>query len=492
MDFPEELKAKILECPPEVIAYIAHLHDELDQLKSRMKELESRLNLNSKNSGKPPSSDGYAKKNRNTSNTKKKKPGGQPGHKGNTLEMSTNPDHYEYHKPHECSNCGHNLESGKITGIEKRQVFDLPPPPKIEITEHQSFTICCPHCGCKTSGVFPKQVTHAVQYGPRVKSYLTYFSHYQLIPYERVAEMCSVLFGFSVSPGTIVNITHNLANKLQPFEEEIVSVLQNEPVIHNDETGVRIAGKLHWLHVTCTRYLTYYSIQRKRGKEGMDNIGILPDFKGISVHDFWNPYLSYPCEHSFCCAHIIRELIRAEEETSQKWPHELIKLLLAAKENKERYHGLGVPIPPIIRTSLEETYNELVRIGLEENPPPINNEVKRGRKKKGFVRNLLERLWEWKEEVLRFIDNPLVPFDNNQAERDIRMMKVKMKVSGGFRSFDTARAVALIRSYISTIRKNGVNVIEGIVSAFHNIPWIQNKTGNLNEQTVLSYNLALT
>lgn len=273
--------------------------------------------------------------------------------------------------------------------------------------------------------------------------------------------------------------------------DEMVSTLHNEPVIHNDETGVRVKGKLHWLHVTCTPDLTHYSLQKKRGKEGIDNIGILPGFNGISVHDFWNPYLSYPCEHSFCCAHIIRELIRAEEETSQKWPNELIELLLEAKENKERYHGMGVPIPSIILTSLKESYDELVQIGLTENPLPIAVEIKRGRKKKGFVRNLLERLKEWKESVLRFIDNPLVPFENNQAERDIRMMKVKMKISGGFRSIDTARAIALIRSYISTIRKNGIDLIEGIVSAFHNFPWLPNKTKGIDKERYPNQNLAL-
>ena len=491
MDFPEELKAKILECPPEVIAYIVHLHERIDQLESRVKELESRLNLNSRNSGKPPSSDGYAKKNRNKSDSRKKYPGGQPGHKGTTLRQSPHPDHIEYHKPHECSKCGHSLVSGKILGIEKRQVFDLPPPPTIEITEHQSFTICCPHCGLKTSGDFPEDVTHPVQYGSRVKSYLTYLSHHQLIPYERVTEICSDLFGFSVSPGTIVNLTHNLAKKLQSFKDDIVNILQNEPVIHNDETGVRVEGKLHWLHVTCTPNLTHYSLQRKRGKEGMDNIGILPEFHGISVHDFWGPYLSYSCEHSFCCAHIIRELIRVEEETSQKWPYDLIELLLGAKENKEIFHGVGVPIPPIIRTSLMGSYDELTQIGLDENPPSVVDEVKRGRKKKGFVRNLLERLKEWKESVLKFINDPLVPFDNNQAERDIRMMKVKMKISGGFRSFDTASAIGLIRSYISTVRKNGINVIEGIVSAFHNFPWSPNRTKDISGESLLSQNLAL-
>lgn len=491
MNFPEELKSKLNETPQEVVAHIIYLQETIDKLESRVKELESKLKLNSRNSGKPPSSDGYAKKNRNTTNTRKRNPGGQPGHKGNTLKQSPNPDHCEYHKPHECSNCGHSLDSGKIIGVEKRQVFDLPPPPKIEVTEHQSFTICCPHCGSKTSGSFPEQVTHPVQYGPRIQSYLTYFSHYQLIPYERVKEICSEVFGFSVSPGTIVNLTHNLANKLCPFNEEIKIALHNEPVIHNDETGGRVEGTLHWFHVTCTPYLTLYSLQKKRGREGIDNIKILPEFNGISVHDFWGPYLSYSCTHSFCCAHIIRELIRVEEETSQKWPDELIKLLLEAKEHKERFQGGGVPIPPIIRTSLEESYDELIQRGLDENPPPIIEEGKRGRKKKGFARNLLERLKEWKESVLRFIDNQLVPFDNNQAERDLRMIKVKMKISGGIRSYDTAEAIALIRSYISTIRKNDVNVIEGLVSAFHNLPWLPNNSMDINGEISFSDTLVL-
>jgi len=482
MEFPEELKSKLRETPPEVIAYIVSLHEKIEKLETRVKELESRLKLNSRNSGKPPSSDGYAKKNRKTIDTKDKKAGGQPGHKGNTLKQSSEPDHIDYHNPHNCSQCGHNLDGENVISIEKRQVFDLPPPPTIEITEHQSFTVRCPHCGSKTSGVFPEHVTNSVQYGPRIKSYLTYLSHYQLIPYERVTEMCEDLFGFSISPGTVVNLTHNLSNKLELFEENILNVLKNEPVIHNDETGVRVDGKLSWLHVTCTPSFTHYSLQRKRGNEGIDEIGILPEYKGISVHDFWGPYLSYQCEHSFCNAHIIRELIRVEEETSQQWASKLIELLLQAKEIKEFYHNDGVLIPPVILSSIKETYNELVQKGLDENPPPIISGVKRGRKKKGFVRSLLERLNEWNTGVLKFIDYILVPFDNNQAERDIRMMKVKMKISGGFRSFDTGEAIVRIRSYISTIRKNGINVIEGIISTFYNDPWMPYQSRSIDSE----------
>ena len=472
MDFPEELKAKILECPPEVIAYIIHLHERIDQLEARVKELESRLNLNSKNSGKPPSSDGYVRKVRDKRDNQKKKRGGQPGHQGNTLTQSPNPDHIEVHKPDLCSCCGSNLENGKIIRIEKRQVFDLPPPPEIEVTEHQSFTVSCPHCGSITSGDFPENVVTSVQYGSRIKSHLAYLVHYQLIPYERVTELCSDLFGFSISPGTIVNLTHNLAGKLQKFENNILNCLKSERVIHTDETGVRVEGKTNWLHVTCTPDLTYYSLQRKRGREAIDNISVLPEYNGICVHDFWNPYLTYSCEHSFCCAHLIRELIRVEEETSQKWASELIDLLIEAKNAKEMYHNNGVLIPEIVTTSTKSTYDEIVQAGLNDNPPPLINTKKRGRIKRSFARNLLERLVTWREGILKFIVHLNVPFDNNLAERDIRMMKVKMKISGGFRDFSTGRAIALIRSYISTIRKNRVNVIDGLILAFENAPWL--------------------
>lgn len=382
MDLPEELKSKLLETPPEVIAYIIHLHEKIEKLEARVKELESRLNLNSTNSGKPPSSDGYARKIRKKRDNHKKKPGGQPGHKGNTLKLSPNPDHIEYYSPDNCSCCGRSLKNGELCCIEKRQVYDLPPPPKIEVTEHQSFTIRCPHCGAKSSGNFPESVINPVQYGPRIKSYLTYLAHYQFIPYKRLTELCADLFGFSISPGTIINLTHNLSWKLNSFEKKLLNCLKHKSVIQNDETGVHVKGKPNWLHVTCNPHLTHYSLQNSRGKEGMDKIGVLPEFKGISVHDFWGSYLSYSCEHSFCCAHIIRELIRVEEETSQKWPHKLIELLLKAKEQKKEYHGDGVPIPPIIRTSLKESYDELVQFGLDENPPPKITKGKKGRKKK--------------------------------------------------------------------------------------------------------------
>lgn len=474
MDIPEEIESKFQDTPPEVIAYIMTLHQIIESMDARIKALECRLNLNSYNSGKPPSSDGYARKNRkdSQSSSTRKKPGGQPGHKGKTLQQSPNPDHIEYYTSDFCSCCGKSLINGKITGIEKRQVYDLPPPPQIEITEHQSITILCCHCGTKSSGEFPSDVTQPVQYGSRIKSYMSYLVHYQLIPYGRATEVCSDLFGFSLSPGTIVNLTHGLSKKLHDFEDQVRDSLKNEPVIHNDETGLRIEGGLNWFHVTCTPNLTLYSIQKKRGTEAINEIGILPDFKGISVHDFWHPYLSYSCEHSFCCAHILRELIRVEEETGQKWPLQLIELLLQGKEFKEMYHHDGLMIPPIIVNSIRDSYEEIILTGLAANPPPIPNFKKRGRTKKSFARNLLERLDTYRDEILRFIDNLIGPFDNNLAERDIRMMKVKMKISGGFRNYSTAVAVALIRSYISTIRKNGLNVIEEIMSAFDNKPWI--------------------
>jgi hypothetical protein len=245
-----------------------------------------------------------------------------------------------------------------------------------------------------------------------------------------------------------------------------------EPVIHNDETGVRVEGKLNWLHVTSTSRLTHYSVQPKRGSNGINNIGILPIFTGISVHDFWNPYLSYSCTHSFCCAHILRELNRVEEETEQKWPRILSELLIQAKEIKEMFHLDDVPIPDIMVNSIKSSYDELIQAGFDENPSPVHIVGKKGRKKKSFARNLLERLDTHKDGVLRFIEGILVPFDNNLAERDIRMMKVKMKISGGFRDRATAEAVILIRSYISTIRKNGETVIEAINAAFNNNPWM--------------------
>jgi hypothetical protein len=269
-----------------------------------------------------------------------------------------------------------------------------------------------------------------------------------------------------------VNLTHHLAGKLEVFERDILHCLKTEKVIHTDETGVSAEGKTNWLHVTCTPDLTYYSLQKKRGREAIDDIGVLPDYKGISVHDFWNPYLAYSCDHSFCCAHIIRELTRVEEETSQKWATELIELLIEAKNAKEVYHNEGVPIPEVILTSIKTTYDEIIQAGLSDNPPPLEYPKKRGRIKNSFACNLLERLVTWKDGVLKFIDRPNVPFDNNLAERDIRMMKVKMKISGGFRDYTTGRAIALIRSYISTIRKNQVNVIEGVVEAFENAPWL--------------------
>lgn len=224
-----------------------------------MEDLESRLNLKSTTSGKPPSSDGYARKTRTTSLRIKtqKKQGGQPGHKGKTLKQSPHPDHIETHSPDFCSCCGKSLQKGTIISTEKRQVCDIPPPPAIEITGHRSHTMVCTHYGCKTSGVFPPDVTQPVQYGSRIKANLSYLVYYQFIPYERAVEACFDLFGVSLSPGSLVNITHNRSDKLTRFQECVTNTLQSEPVIHNDETGVRVEGKLHWLHVTSTPHLTH-------------------------------------------------------------------------------------------------------------------------------------------------------------------------------------------------------------------------------------------
>lgn len=444
----------------------------LKSLSSRVKELEDQLGMNSRNSSKPPSTDSF-KKIPKKKQKKGRKSGGQKGHEGHTLQMTETPDEVIANNPEQCGSCGQKLGKA-IEGYERRQVFDLPAI-KLRITEWRSGCKTCAHCGEKTTGGFPLGITQRVQYGKGVSALVTYLNAYQLIPYKRTAEMMEDLWGARISEGTIHQMILNSSKSLECFETHTKELLKRQEVEHFDETGININGKLHWLHTASTPYLTLLFPHQRRGKEATDEIGILPDFRGTAVHDRWPTYMRYEdCEHGFCNAHIVRELTFFHEEQKQRWAGNLKEVLFDAKRLSEK------TCPPSANAigKVLHRYKGIVnrahsRCKQSEplNQPPVG---KRGRKKQSKKKNLLDALKKHPNEVLKFLTHPNVPFDNNQAERDVRMSKVKMKISGCFRSVEGARSFARIRSYISTVKKHSLNVLEKITDALQGSPFLPN------------------
>lgn len=447
----------------------ATLQEQVVTLLARVKELEDRLSKDSHNSNKPPSSDGLKKKPVTLRVQSGRKSGGQKGHPGRTLEFSDTPKEVVVHTPSCCANCGAGLDQAFSTIQERRQVFDIPPV-ELECIEHQTHSKCCPKCGETMSASFPAGVENSVQYGPRIKATLLYWTHYQLIPTGRVREMAADLFGASLSEGTLYNLVDRASNTLAPLEAEIKEALTKNAVNHYDETGARVNGSLHWMHVVCSVMLTVYSRSKHRGKLAMDALGVLGKCIGTAMHDGWKPYFQYGCKHALCNAHHLRELKALFEQYGQTWALDMIRVLLDAKAAVEEALSTGCcGVQPLLLCDLESRYREALDAGHKANPPPKPT-GKRGRTKRTVGGNLVRRLEEYQKETLAFLYDFAVPFDNNQAERDVRMVKVKIKVSGCFRSEEGADAFCRIRGYISTMRKQGHNVFGILRSVVEGTP----------------------
>lgn len=448
------------------------LRERLAVAEAQIKQLVELLGQNSQNSNWPSSRDKSRKKRAPKSLRQKtgRKAGGQKGHKGHTLEYNPTPDVIQTHRPICCHSCQTALAKD-ITAhdISKRQVFDLPPLRFVTI-EHQAESIICPSCGDTTSGEFPSDVTNPVQYGSQVKRLAVYLRNEQFIPYERERQLLADLFELPISTGSLQNFVEIAAKRVQPATEAIKEAVVQAEVGHADETGFYISGQRHWLHTVSTQELTYFEPHRNRGQKATDAIDILPRFTGTLVHDAWQTYFKYQLlRHALCNAHHLRDLTAIVESDQQQWATLMIMCLLSAKQLVEEARQVGKSeLSDGCLHRIHQVYDAIVSIGLAENPlPNIHPPPKRrGRRKKTKSRNLVERFDKHKDAILRFVHDFKVPFDNNLAERDIRMMKVQQKISGCFRSQQGAEQFCLIRTYISTIRKQGLNVWEALGSLF--------------------------
>ncbi len=446
---------------------ISSIKAENKTLIARMTDLEARLNMNSKNSSKPPSSDGYKKSNKNNSRKKSgRTTGGQLGHEGKTLAKVEKPDTIvDIKTPDQC-NCGCDLKN--VRDIRKtRQVFDLPKI-KINVTEYVTYEKVCPSCGKIHTTEFPAEVAQPTQYGANLKALMGYLVTYQFIPLNRTVELIRDITDQTISEGTLVNVSQLLYRQLEQPLNKIKAMLINSDVVHFDETGVRDRGKLNWMHVASTPTLTCYEVHKNRGSKASGDIGILPNFKGTAVHDHWKPYYKYTdCSHAECNAHNVRYLRDILENYKQEWAGDMISLLIEINRRietlkKEHYEGMA----------FEETitwlgrYHELIEKGIQEDhqkSPKVFNE--KGKEKKSKSLQLLFKLQKYDIETLAFMYDFDVPFDNNLAERDLRMPKLRQKISGCFRGEIGANVFCRIRSYLSTSKKNGLTAMEAITLA---------------------------
>lgn len=446
-------------------------------LAERIQKLEDQLAKNSSNSGKPPSSDGYVQPApRSLRKRSRRKSGGQTGHAGETLKAVEKPAHFRVHRVNGCKHCGHSLKRRKVIRCEKRQVFDVPPM-KIEVTEHRAEIKDCPCCGKETRAEFPSEVNKAVQYGPEIKAQMVYLNTEQYIPLERTCDVLEEYYGHRPSEGTIVTACAEAAQKVERSNEAVKEhIVEHEKVAHFDETGMMINAILNWLHSISTLRLTYYAMHARRGSVAMNEINILPRFKGCAVHDDLACYFQYEMKHALCNAHHLRTLIFLLERYPQKWIEPLKDLLLKIKTKVDlAKEQIQTALSLRQRNFFSKTYDQLIAQGLRANPPSNEKNRKpgqRGKLKQTPARNLLLRLRDHKEAVLAFMHDFNVPFDNNQAERDLRMMKVKQKISGGFRSTSGAQNFCQIRGYLSTARKNNVKALAALRLAFADTPFL--------------------
>jgi transposase len=473
----ESLVAMCRDEPERAADLILMLWEKVEQLAATVEEqaatiaaqgeqiaaLSAKLGKDSHNSSKPPSSDrhnpgGSPPPKSSGKKGRKKKPGAQPGHKGTTLRKSEAPDHVvDLPPPTRCS-CGESLAGTAPCGETQRQVFDLPVEIKVEVTEYRSPVCQCSSCGKKNTAPFPAEAKAPVQYGERIRAAATYLHVYHLLPYERLAGLFADLFGCKLAAGTLPRFIRDASARAGPIHEKIREEVVCSNFMHNDETGLKILGRTSWLHVASTPQYAYFEVTPGRSFEDIKSVGVLEGYSGRSIHDFLPAYLKFEgLEHGLCNAHHLRDLTFVEEHHGQRWPVEMIELLLEGKKLKDREGEGGRKVGPATLARLRARYQEILALGRAENPEPERRARKRGRPARGKALNLLDRFTTYEEETLAFLLHG-VPFDNNEAERDLRMMKTRQKISGCFRSLEWSRRFAKVRSVIASAKKRSVDV----------------------------------
>ena len=454
---------------------IESLRQTIDELTQRVKELTEQLGMNSKNSSKPPSTDINKPNPKSMRKSSGKKTGGQPGHPGSHLNITAEPDEIIVHIPSVCQNCPlHDTCVSRACVGETRNVIDAVV--AVKNTAHQSLTVNCPLRNVLLKGEFPKDIKATVQYGENLQALVVAMNTVGAVSLNRTQEILSGVFGIPLSTGTIVNMVNRCADGITNILETIRQNIIVSEISHFDETGTNVDGKKHWVHSASNSLFTYLTVSPKRGQEGMDEGGVLPYFRGKGIHDCWQPYWKYNLVvHALCNAHLLRELVAAEErDVNQSWATELINLLIEMKTTKENAIEKGKT--GFTEEKLEEfgkKYDDIIKKAYDENPVPQdlqNTGKKRGRKKKGKTLALIERLDIHKASVCLFIHDFDVPFDNNLSERDIRMVKTKTKVSGCFRSLSGAENYLKIMSYVGSAKKHGKRAYNAIKQAISGNP----------------------
>ena len=451
---------------------VVEQHELIAQLSARVSELEARLHMSSQNSSKPPSSDGYAKPApRSLRKASGRRPGKQPGAPGSHLARVEHPDVTVVHRPDRCSGCGGELERATVTRRERRQVFELPEV-RLLVTEHVVEERRC-RCGTVTSGEFPDEATAPACYGTRVRGLGVYLCVRQHLPYERAAELLADVCSVPVSTGALVQMVTEASERLDPFLVAVTAGLIASPVVHFDETGARIAGRLGWVHSASTGTLTRYLAHRRRGREAMEQMGVLAGFTGVACHDGWSPYATYTDSvHALCNAHHLRELDYVATEMGQPWAADMASLLLEMKASVDKAADRGTDcLSHRVLARYLARYDAIVTAGIGANPAPLRT-GKAGRPSRTKAGNLAQRLGAHREAVVRFATDFTVPFDNNQAERDVRMMKLQQKISGCFRSEAGAERFCRIRSYLSTANKQGERLLDVLGLLFAGSAWM--------------------
>jgi transposase len=447
------------------------LVDYTFELQRELRRLRDAAAQNSRNSSRPPSSDRPEQpKPKSLRKKSGRKPGAQPGHPGRTLQFSDQPQHTEVHPLLECP-CGEDLSKEPAIDFEARQVFDLPAL-GLECTEHRAEIKECPCCHQRVTAPFPEHVKAPLQYGRNFRALLAYFYDAQLGASLRIRQMCEELFGYAVSEGTLQSARQEQYQALEPFEERLKEVLPQQSVLHVDETSLPINQAKYWLHVICTPLLTFFSVQLLRGKEAIKAIGIIPQFTGWLMHDFLSSYLSFEnCLHTFCKSHLMRELVFLFEQHQQSWAKDLYELFLEMLRFVQKQKARDAPLSQADYKSWQRRYRRLLRTGRQANP--LSPEQKTGKhRKQSKEQNLLDRLEAYDDFILAFLWAWELPFTNNEAERDFRFMKTRIKISGCFRTLEGAQRHVRIRSYICTLRKQGLPVLEYLRRALEGCPFL--------------------